>query len=159
MKGFIACAPSGQRATPRFYASVNNRPFLASNVSGLSCLRPELTGARTHAIWKIHAVGQVARRRTVLGLFIDQTLQPGTYNLVTDERITAIYHLTPAQMARIYHSRDFQQGSVTLLECNQETGRLRGTFEFAMPWIDFSVSEGMFDLVCPHERVASASFR
>jgi hypothetical protein len=159
MKGFIACAPSGQRATQRFYASVNNRPFLTSTVNGLSCLRPELTGARTHAIWKIHAVGQVARRRTVVGLFIDQALQPGTYDLVNDERITAIYHLTPAQVARIYHSRDFDRGSVTLLECNAQTGRLRGTFEFAMPWIDFTVSEGMFDLVCPHERAAPASFR
>lgn len=135
-------------ARSRFSALVNNKPFTLSLLQGLSCLRSELVGVRTHKIWKIHATGKVAHRRTVFGFFIDQSLQPGTYDLVRNERLTAVYHLTPRQQAQVYNSRDFQQGSLTLLECNPETGRLRGTFEFSMSAIDFTVSQGEFDLYC-----------
>jgi hypothetical protein len=142
-----------------FRAFVNTKPFVASRLSGLSCLRPELSGARTHRIWKIHAEGQVARHRTMLGLFIDQTLEPGTYDLVRNDRITVVYHRTPKQVVQVFHSRDFQCGSVTLLEFNSDTGRLRGTFEFAMSAIGFDVSGGEFDVVCPREEDGLASPR
>jgi hypothetical protein len=142
-----------------FRASVNTKPFLTTRLSGLSCLRPELVGARTHRIWKIHAEGQVARHRTMMGLFIDQTLEPGTYDLVRNDRITAVYHRTPKQVAQVYHSRDFQRGSLTLLEFNPVTGRLRGTFEFAMSAIGFDVSGGEFDVMCPREENGFASSR
>jgi hypothetical protein len=142
-----------------FRACVNTKPFLTTRLSGLSCLRPELVGARTHRIWKIHAEGHVGRHRTMLGLFIDQTLEPGSYDLVRNDRITAVYHRTPKQVAQVYHSRDFQRGSVTLLEFNPDTGRLRGTFEFAMSAIGFDVSGGEFDVVCPREEDGLASPR
>lgn len=135
----------------RFSAMINDKPFLTTSLTGLSCLRPELVGARTCRIWKINVVGQVARHRTMLGLFIDQTLQPGTYDLVCDDRVSAVYHLTPPQLSQVYHSQNFQSGSVTLLECNAETGRLRGTFEFGMSAINFKVSAGEFDLVCDRD--------
>lgn len=139
------------QAQGHLHALVNGKPFITQTLSGLACLRPELSGARELRIWKIHAIGKVAHRRTMLGFFIDQALQPGTYDLVGNERLTAIYHLTPKQVARVYHSCDFQVGSVTLLECNVETGRLRGTFEFAISAIEFTVSAGEFELLCPSQ--------
>lgn len=142
-----------------FRAFVNSKPFMASRLSGLSCLRPELCGARTHRIWKIHAEGQVARHRTMLGLFIDQTLEPGTYDLVRNDRITVVYHRTPKQVLQVFHSRDFQRGSLTLIEFKPDTGRLRGTFEFSMSAIGFDVSGGEFDVVCPREEDGLASPR
>lgn len=135
-----------------FHARVNDKRFITRHLSGSVCLRCELTGPRTHRIWKIHAVGTVSWRRTVIGLFIDQSLRPGTYDLIGSDRLTAVYHLTPRRIAQVYHSRDFQQGSVTLLECNVDTGRLRGTFEFAMSAIGFRVSGGEFDLGCDREK-------
>ena len=134
-----------------FHALVNDRPFLTTRVSAVSCLRAELKGPCEHPIWKIHAVGKVCYRRTIIGFFIDDSLQPGTYDLVANEGLTAVYHLTPKQLAQVYHSRDFESGSVRLLECNAQTGRIRGHFEFAIPAVGFRVSEGMFDLVCQRE--------
>lgn len=134
-----------------FRALVNGRPFLTTQVSAVSCLRSELKGPCSHTIWKIHVVGKVCYRRTVIGFFIDHSLPPGTYDLVGNDKLTAVYHLTPKQRAQIFHSRDFECGSMTLLECNAQTGRIRGHFEFAIPAIDFSVSRGTFDLVCPRD--------
>lgn len=131
-----------------FNAVVNARQFLTTHLSAVWCLRPELDGVRTHSIWKVHAVGQVASRRTVFGLFIDRMLKPGTYDLVANDRLTVVYHLTPRRIAQVYHSRDFQQGSLTLLACEIETGRLKGTFEFAIPAIGFEVTDGQFELIC-----------
>lgn len=142
-----------------FHALINNKPFTTTDLQGLLCLRSELVGQRTCRIWKIHATGKVAHRRTVFGFFIDQSLEPGTYDLVRNERLTAVYHLTPKQQAQVYHSRDFQHGSVTLIECNAETGRLRGTFEFSMSAIDFTVSHGEFDLRCSPGKDLAASAR
>ncbi len=144
-------------SSDHFSATVDGKPFVTTRLSGVMCLRPELAGARSQRIWKIHASGQVGRRRTILGFFIDQTLAPGTYDLVRNERLTAIYHLIARQTVPVYHSRDFQQGSVTLLECNVETGRLRGIFEFSMSAINFSVSDGEFDLLCSDEAKTHAS--
>ncbi len=149
--------PTLADAPNHFSAVVCGKPFVTTALSGLLCLRPELMGVRNRSIWKIHAAGHVARRRTILGLFIDQTLEPGTYDLVRNDRLTAVYHLTPPKVAQVYHSRDFQHGSVTLLECNVETGRLRGTFEFAMSAINFKVCEGEFDLLCPPQESTRAS--
>ncbi|WP_341958881.1 hypothetical protein [Pseudomonas sp. RC10] len=132
----------------RFSAVVNGKPFITTRLQGIACLRSELEGVQTRQIWKIHATGKVAHRRTVFGFFIDQSLQPGTYDLVRNERVSAVYHLTPKQQAMVFHSRDFQDGTLTLLECNVETGRLRGTFEFSIPAIDFNVTRGEFNLVC-----------
>lgn len=131
-----------------FRALINDKPFTTTHLQGHLCLRSELTGERTCKIWKVHATGKVAWRRTVFGFFIDQSLEPGTYDLVRNERLTAVYHLMPRQQAQVYHSRDFQHGSVTLHECDAHTGRLRGAFEFSMSAIDFIVSQGEFDLRC-----------
>jgi hypothetical protein len=139
----IKNALSGQ-----FGAMINGRQFVTTALSGTRCLRTELSGMRTRKIWNVQAVGQVARQRTMIGLYIDQVLTPGTYDLVHNERLGAVYHLTPPQFSQIYHSQDFQKGSVTLLECDTETGRLRGTFEFSMSAIGFKVTQGEFDLMC-----------
>lgn len=135
----------------RFEAQVNGKAFISTGLSAWACLRTELEGSRSYKIWKIHAVGKVAGRRTVFGLFMDQTLPLGTYDLARDARLTVVYHLTPKRHAQVFHSRDFQQGTLTLLDGNGDTGRLRGTFEFAVPAIGFGVSGGVFDLVCRSE--------
>jgi hypothetical protein len=131
-----------------FNATVNGKPFLTTALTGTRCLRPELSGMRTRHIWNLHVAGQVARRRTMIGFFIDQVLTPGTYDLVGNDHLSVVYHLTPRQFARVYHSQHFQQGRVTLLECDTQTGRLRGTFDFAMSATGFKVADGEFDLVC-----------
>jgi len=143
--------PTALTARGHFSARINGTPFITTDLSGVSCLRPELTGARSQRIWKLHAVGKVGPHRTALGLFIDQTLTAGIYDLVRNDRLTAVYHLTPKQVAQVFHSRDFAQGRVRLLECNPDTGRLRGSFEFGIPAMNFSVSRGEFDLLCPRE--------
>lgn len=143
----------------RFSALVNDKPFITTRLQGLACLRSELEGVQTHRIWKIHATGKVANRRTVFGFFIDQSLKPGTYDLVRNERVSAVYHLTPRQQALVFHSRDFQDGTLTLLECDVETGRLRGTFAFSIPAIDFNVTRGHFNLLCNASQGTSASGR
>jgi hypothetical protein len=132
----------------RFYAQVNGKPFLTARLTGLTCLRSELESVQTCKIWKIHAMGKVAYRSTAFGFFIDQSLTPGAYDLARDERLAAVYHLAPKKVAQVYHARDFQEGRLTLLECNLETGRLRGTFEFAISAIGFKVSAGEFDVQC-----------
>lgn len=149
--------PSSDFPLGNFRALINDKPFTTTRLQGILCLRSELVGARTQKIWKIHATGKVAHRRTVFGFFIDQSLRPGTYDLVRNERLTAVYHLTPRQQALVYHSRDFQEGCVTLLECNTRTGRLRGRFEFSMSAIDFTVSRGEFDLRCRSGKVLDGS--
>lgn len=131
-----------------FQALVKGKPFITKGLSGLVCLRSELDAARSSDIWKIHAAGQVAAHRTMIGFYIDRALGPGTYDLVGNEQIKTIYHLTPKRMATIFHSRDLQFGSMTLLECNLDTRRLRGTFEFSIPALGFEVRDGAFDLLC-----------
>ena len=152
------CSPLGRRdanAPDRFQALINGKPFMPQRLHALSCLQTELEGTRNRKIWKLHAVGKVAYRRTVFGIFIDQSLEPGTYDLVRDDRLTVIYHLTPRQTAQVFHSHDFQEGSLTLLECEGDAGRLRGRFEFAIPAVGFFVSCGDFDLLCRPEPAAS----
>ncbi|MDH0745396.1 hypothetical protein N5D61_03425 [Pseudomonas sp. GD03842] len=139
----------------RFQALVNGKPFQAQSLSGLACLQTELEGVRTRNIWKIHAVGKVGCRRTLFGLFLDRSLEPGTYDLLRNDRLTVIYHLTPKQSSQVYHSRDFQQGSLNLIECPGATGRLRGAFEFAIPAVGFAVTRGEFDVLCPPESARS----
>lgn len=129
-----------------FQALINGKPFLAASVTGWSCWRSELQQKPTCRIWKILATGHVARHGTSLGLFIDQTLEPGTYDLVDNPRISIVYHRTPRQFARVYHSRHLQTGRLTLLECNFETRCLRGTFEFGMSSVNFDVTHGTFNL-------------
>lgn len=153
--------PSGDCADPvadnRLSATINGKIFIPSDLTALACLRSELAGARTQKIWKLHAVGKVGHRRTVLGLFIDQSLGPGTYDLVRDERLSVVYHVTPRQFHQIFHAHDFQSGTVTLLECSVETGHLRGTFEINMPAADLEVTDGSFDVHCqPVNAPASA---
>jgi hypothetical protein len=131
-----------------FSATINGKSFTPDDLTAFSCLRAELEGPRTHRIWKIHAVGKLAHHRTVLGMFIDQSLEPGTYDLVNDERVSVIYHVTPRQFSQLYHSRDFLTGSVTLLECDAQSGRLRGSFAISMPHVGLEITAGGFDLLC-----------
>jgi hypothetical protein len=51
--------PTAPTARGHFSARINGTPFITTDLSGMSCLRPELTGARSQRIWKIHAVGKV----------------------------------------------------------------------------------------------------
>jgi hypothetical protein len=140
--------PQAPAARGTFSAIVNGHPFITHRLSAMACLRPGRSDPLTCRIWKILATGTVRRHRTMIGLFIDQTVQPGSYNLLRNEQITVIYHLTPTRMAKIYHSRDLQQGNLTLLGCDATSGQLNGNFEFAVPTKDFHVTDGLFDLVC-----------
>ncbi|HEY0288974.1 MAG TPA: hypothetical protein VGC62_18520 [Pseudomonas sp.] len=130
----------------QFQAVINDKPFVANRIMGRSCWRSELRGTPRRRIWKILASGHVARQGTSIGFYIDQTLTPGTYNLVDNFDISVVYHLTPRQVARVYHSRHLQMGSLALLQCDQESRRLRGTFDFGMSSIKFHVTAGTFDL-------------
>ncbi|UZJ62173.1 hypothetical protein OKW98_10885 [Pseudomonas sp. KU26590] len=140
--------PQAPAALGTFSATVNGHPFITHSLSAMACLRPGRSDPLTCRIWKILATGTVRRHRTMIGLFIDETVQPGSYNLLRNEQITVIYHLTPTRMAKIYHSRDLQQGNLTLLGCDAAAGALHGNFEFAVPTKNFHVTEGLFDLVC-----------
>lgn len=151
MDNTIAPSSSGAcsaHSSDRFQAKVNGKPFLSHRLRAMACLRTELEGTRNCKIWKIHAVGKVGKYRTVFGFFIDQSLEPGTYDLVNDSRLAVIYHRTPKRCAQVFHSRDFQTGSLTLLACNDGSECLRGTFEFGIPDIGFNVTSGEFDLQC-----------
>jgi hypothetical protein len=130
----------------QFQAMVNGKPFVAASVTAWSCWRAELRHKPNRRIWKVLATGHVTRHSTSIGLFIDQTLGPGTYDLVNNPCISVVYHRTPRQMARVYHSRYFQTGELILLECNPDTRRLRGTLEFGMSSINFKLAQGAFNL-------------
>jgi hypothetical protein len=138
-------------------ATINGKPVVFSQVSAVACLRCELEAAGNRAIWKIHAVGKVAHRRTVMGLFIDQSLAPGTYDLVNDEHLAMVYHVTPRQFFQLYHAHDFQSGCVTLLECDAQHKRLRGTFQMSMPRAGLEITDGSFDLLWAEVRPSAAS--
>lgn len=133
-------------AAGNFQALINDKPFIATSVVALSCWRAELGDAPNRRIWKIIATGNVARQGTSIGIYIDQSLTPGTYNLINNHTISVVYHLTPRQVAQIYHSRHFQTGCLELQECNEQTKRLRGTFEFGLSSISFKVTSGAFDV-------------
>lgn len=130
----------------QFQATVNGKSFVATSVTAWSCWRTELRHKPNRRIWKMLVTGHVARQGTSIGLFIDQTLGPGTYDVVSNPGISVVYHRTPRQIARVYHSRYFQTGELTLLECDPDTQRLRGTLEFGMSSINFKLAQGAFDV-------------
>ena len=156
--------PLAPAARGTFSATVNGHPFITHSLSAMACLRPGREDPRTCRIWKILATGTVRRHRTMIGLFINESVPSGCYNLLRNEQITVIYHLTPTRMARIYHSRDLQQGNLTLLGVDAKSGQLQGNFEFAIPSEDFLLTDGLFDLVCDtnaeeHPSIRSADAR
>lgn len=143
--------PPAPPAAERFQMLVNGKPFVANSITGRSCWRAELASTPSRRIWKILASGRVARQGTSIGLYIDQSLTPGVYDLVDNTLISVVYHLTPRKVARVLHSRAFQRGRLALLECDPSTQRLRGTFDFSLPSSDFHVTAGKFDLQWTHD--------
>jgi len=133
-------------AAGHFQALINDKPFIATSVIALSCWRAELGDAPSRRIWKIIATGNVARQGTSIGIYIDQSLTPGPYELINNHKISVVYHLTPRQVAQVYHSRHFQTGCLEIQECTQQTKRLRGAFEFGLSSISFRVTSGTFDV-------------
>lgn len=133
-------------AAGHFHALVNGKPFIATSVIALSCWRAELGRAPSRRIWKIIASGNVARKGTSIGIYIDQSLTPGVYDLINNHKISIVYHLTPRVIAKVYHSRHFQTGCLELQECAEQTKRLRGLFEFGLSSISFEVTSGAFDV-------------
>lgn len=131
-----------------FAAVVNHRPLVVSSLLGRLTLRPELAGVADHWIWKVIAEGKVGQKRTSIGLFLDRDLEPGSYELVGQDRIKIVYNETPHWQSVIYHSAHFQSGVFTLLEANRETRRIRGQFSFSISAMGFAVTDGSFDVQC-----------
>lgn len=131
-----------------FQATVNQQPFVVKSLFGKLTLRPELAVVAKHWIWKIIAEGKVGRRRTSIGLFFDHDLQPGTYDIINDERIRIVYNDSPHWDNVIYHSANFQTGTLILNEVDLEGLKLAGQFSFSLSAMNFEVTDGMFDLFC-----------
>lgn len=131
-----------------FQATVNRRPLVVKSLFGKITLRPEIATAPTHWVWKVIAEGKVARRNASIGLFFDHDLAPGTYDIINDERIKIVYNDSPNWNNIIYHSTDFQTGTLILSEVDLERLKLAGQFSFSVSAVDFEVTDGMFDLYC-----------
>ena len=131
-----------------FQAQVSQQPLVVTSVLAELTLRLELGELPSHWIWKIIAEGKLGRTRTCIGLFIDQGLPPGTYDIPSEPRIKVVYNQTPRWKNIVYHSANFQSGHLTLLEADVPTRRLRGLFGFSMSAINFEISDGAFDLHC-----------
>ncbi|GFM88971.1 hypothetical protein PSCICO_43700 [Pseudomonas cichorii] len=131
-----------------FKVSVNKQPLLVSSLLGRLTLRPELSQAPSHWIWKIIADGKVGHKRTSIGLFFDKDLEPGTYDLPGNERIKVVYNESPHWQSVIYHSAHFQAGAFTLIEADPQSQRLQGVFSFSISAVDFEVTDGSFDVYC-----------
>ncbi|MFJ4145351.1 hypothetical protein [Pseudomonas sp. NPDC089734] len=131
-----------------FKVNVNRTPLQVSSLLGRLTLRPELSQTPSHWIWKVIADGKVGHKRTSIGLFFDKDLEPGTYDLIGNERIKVVYNETPHWQSVIYHSAHFQAGLFTLIESDPQKQRLQGLFNFSIPAIDFEVTDGAFEVYC-----------
>lgn len=129
-----------------FRALVNHQPLVVTSLLAGSTLRPELQSRPSHWIWKMIAEGKVDRKRVSIGLFFDRDLPPGTYDILGNARISIVYNQTPYFNSLVYHSAHFQAGHLTLQEADHGAPRLRGQFSFSISAINFSVTEGEFDL-------------
>ncbi|MCI8209949.1 hypothetical protein AUC61_10430 [Pseudomonas sp. S25] len=147
--GFSEPSIASMRFSPgEFRATVNHQPLVVRSVLAGSTLRPELGTRPNHWIWKVIADGKVGGKRVSIGLFFDRDLLPGTYDIVGNSRINFVYNRTPHFKSLIYHSAHFQDGHLTLLEVDRCAPRLRGEFSFSISAINFSVTDGAFDLDC-----------
>ena len=131
-----------------FQAQVTRQPLIVTSVLAQLTMRLELGELPSHWIWKVIAEGKIGQTRTCIGLFIDQGLSLGTYQIPAEPRIKVVYNQTPRWKNIIYHSENFQAGQLTLLEADVASRRLRGEFGFSISAIDFEVSDGAFDLHC-----------
>lgn len=131
-----------------FQAQVTRQPLIVTSVLAQLTMRLELGELPSHWIWKVIAEGKIGQTRTCIGLFIDQGLPLGTYQIPAEPRIKVVYNQTPRWKNIIYHSENFQAGQLTLLEADVASRRLRGEFGFSISAIDFEVSDGAFDLHC-----------
>jgi len=131
-----------------FQATVNRQPMVVKSLFGKLTLRPEIEAVPKHWIWKVIAEGKVGRRSTSIGLFFDHDLQPGTYDIIHDERIRIVYNDSPHWDNVIYHSANFQTGTLILSEVDLHGCKLAGQFSFSVSAVDFAVTDGAFDLYC-----------
>ncbi|AVB21168.1 hypothetical protein BKM03_19530 [Pseudomonas avellanae] len=131
-----------------FHVRVNSKPFQAMHLSGQLALRAELEHEPDRWIWKLIVDGKVGTARTTIGLFLDSDLKPGDHDLVNHAQIKVIFNETLRRQNTIYHSADFQSGTLSLFEANPYTLRLRGRFRFSMSSINFDVTDGFFDVRC-----------
>jgi len=137
-----------QPCAGHFQAQVTRQPLIVTSVLARLTMRLELGEAPNHWIWKIIAEGKIGQTRTCIGLFIDQGLPLGTYEIPAEPRIKVVYNQTPRWKNIVYHSANFQAGQLTLLEADVASRRLRGEFGFSISAIGFEVSNGAFDLHC-----------
>jgi len=138
--------PHQQQGSACFAARVGTKPFNPRSVIALLTVRPELAIVRHRWIWKLIAEGTVAKKKTSLAFYISSDLTPGTYDIITNDRITVVYHDSPYSANTVYHSSNFQEGSFTLVEADPQIQRLQGHFSFSMSAINFQVTEGVFDV-------------
>lgn len=131
-----------------FRAHVNQQPLKVDSLVARLTLRPELSDAPSHWIWKIIAEGKVGPKRTSIGLFFDRDLRPGIHDLVSSELIRVVYNESPHWNSVIYHSEHLQTGRFILIEADLQNQRLRGEFSFGMSAVDFEVTDGTFDVQC-----------
>lgn len=139
---------NSQPCAGSFQALVTQKPLIVKSVLARLTMRLELGEVPNHWIWKIIAEGKVGQTPTCIGLFIDQGLPLGTYEIPAEPRIQVVYNQTPRWKNIVYHSGNFQSGQLTLLEADVASRRLRGEFGFSISAIGFEVSEGAFDLYC-----------
>jgi hypothetical protein len=131
-----------------FQACVNRKPLVVKSLFGKLTLRPEIAATPQHWIWKVIADGKVGRRSTSIGLFLDHDIEPGTYDLINDKRVRIVYNDSPHWENVIYHSANFQTGTLILHEVDLEERKLAGQFSFSMSAVNFEVTDGAFDLYC-----------
>lgn len=131
-----------------FQAKVNQQPFQLNSLFGKLTLRPEIAAVPRHWIWKIIAEGRAGGRRTSIGLFFDHDIEPGTYNVIDNERIRIVYNDSPHWNNVIHHSANFQTGTLILTEVDLESLKVAGQFSFSVSAVDFEVTDGAFELCC-----------
>ncbi|MFH7422896.1 hypothetical protein RA276_30570, partial [Pseudomonas syringae pv. tagetis] len=62
--------------------------------------------------------------------------------------MNVIYKETLHRKNTLYHSAHFHGGTLTLLEDNPCTLRIRGVFGFSMSSINLEVTDGAFEVYC-----------
>lgn len=144
--------PGHSLATPHpdlgsFQAKVDQHTFNVTSVLTRLTLRPELSKTPNQWVWKIIAEGKVNRLRTSIGLFFDQDLPPGHYNILGNPLVSFVCTQASRSKSVIYHSGHLQAGYLTLLEADINTRRLRGEFGFSISAVDFAVTDGAFDVL------------
>ncbi|MFA0927292.1 hypothetical protein RA263_05695 [Pseudomonas syringae pv. tagetis] len=132
----------------RFAASINRQSFKTLSLTGRLTLQPEPGNATARWVWKVIVDGKVGNNRTTIGLFLDGDLESGEHDLIDHPQINVIYNETLHRKNTLYHSAHFQGGTLTLLEANPCTLRIRGVFGFSMSSINLEVTDGAFDVYC-----------